>query len=93
MFVIIRTENAGAFAGELVAFDATTRTSELTDARRLWFWDGAASLSELATGGTRKPESCKFPAAVHVTLPQTIEIIEVTSAAQKSIQDVPVWSA
>lgn len=94
MYVIIRTENAGVFAGSLVSYREDSRHADLTDARRLWYWDGAATLSELATSGTSKPDGCKFPAVVsRITLAQVIEIIEVTDAARKSIEETPVWAA
>lgn len=66
----------------------------LTDARRLWYWDGAASLSQLAVDGTSKPENCKFPAVVgEIILTEAIEIIPTTHKAQESINAVPVWKS
>jgi len=64
----------------------------LTDARRIWYWDGAATLSQLANEGTSKPGNCKFPAPVaEVLLTEAIEIIPATEAAIASIAAVPVW--
>jgi hypothetical protein len=91
-YVIARTYSAGVFAGLLAARDGKEAT--LTDARRIWYWDGAASLSELAVHGTAKPESCKFPTPVDmVVLTEVIELLSVTEQAQASIEAVPVWSA
>jgi hypothetical protein len=91
-YVIVRTQNAGVFAGRLRSRNG--QEVVLADARRLWYWAGAASLSELAVSGTKKPAQCKFPVAVpEVTLLETIEILAVTPEAQKSIAEVPVWSA
>lgn len=91
-YVICRTYSAGVFAGELESRDG--KEVVLTNARRLWRWDGAASLSQLAQTGTSKPEKCKFPIPVdRVTLTEAIEILEVTPAAKKSIEEVPVWQA
>ena len=93
MYSIVRTENAGVFAGTIDSLSDDSRVAVLTDARRLWYWAGAASLSQLAMTGTSKPTSCKFPTAVdRVTLTQVIEILDVTDAARKSIESVPVWS-
>lgn len=65
----------------------------LIDARRLWYWDGAASLSELAMRGTSKPENCKFPCPVKcVELLEAIEILDTTDEAEKSIRGVPIWT-
>jgi len=90
--VIVRTYSAGCFAGRLVS--RTGKEVVLADARRLWFWSGAASLSELAQRGTSKPSECKLPVAVsRITLTEAIEIIDMTPEAVTSIDSVPVWTA
>ena len=90
-YVIVRTYSAGVFAGILVRRDG--QEVELANARRLWRWAGAASLSEMAMSGTSRPESCKFPIAVQkVLLTEAIEILAVTADAQVSIEAVPIWS-
>jgi hypothetical protein len=89
-YVIVRTYSAGVFAGTMEKKEGKEVT--LTDARRLWYWDGAASLSQLAVDGTKNPENCKFPVAVpRVLLTEAIEILDVTPAARKNIEAVPVW--
>jgi hypothetical protein len=89
-YVIVRTYSAGVFAGELESRKG--QEVVLTNARRIWYWDGAASLSQLAMEGTKKPENCKFPVAVNrVELLQAIEILDVSEAAKKSIESVPIW--
>ena len=89
-YVIARTYSAGVFAGYLES--RTGQEVVLRNARRIWYWDGAASLSQLAMEGTKKPENCKFPCEVDViNLLQTIEIINCTKKAEKSIKGVKVW--
>jgi hypothetical protein len=91
-YVIVRTYSAGVFAGTLVS--RTGQEVVLRDARRLWYWRGAASLSELAVRGTSRPAECKFPAVVpRVELLQSVEILDVTPEARTSIESVPVWGA
>ena len=91
---IVRTESAGVFIGEIVELNEENRRCTLKDSRRMWYWDGAASLSELATKGTSKPSECKFPCEVAEThLFGVIEIIKATQQAIDSIDSVPVWSA
>ena len=64
----------------------------MVKARRIWMWYGAASLSQLATEGTSKPDQCKFPCEVlQVELLQVIEILEVTEKAKASIAAVKIW--
>lgn len=91
---IVRTQSAGVFAGEVKELDTAQRTVVMTDARRLWYWSGAASLSELALRGPANPSQCKFPAAVdRVQLFEVIEILDVTEAAQAAINAVPEWTS
>ena len=88
-FVIVRTYSAGVFAGTLVSRNG--KEVELKDARRIWYWDGAASLSQMALEGVSKPQNCKFAVPVNVTVTEAIEILSVTKKAQKNIQSVHVW--
>ena len=90
--VIVRCETAGVFFGYLKNCNMPQGVVELTNARRLWYWSGAASLSQLAVDGTKKPSDCKFPVAVQsITLAKVIEIIPCTAESAKSITGVPVW--
>lgn len=87
---IVRTYSAGVFFGKVVERDG--KEVLLKDARRIWYWEGAASLSQLANNGTSKPTKCKFPAPVsEVLLTEAIEIIPATEAAIASIAAVPEW--
>ena len=89
-YVMVRTYSAGVFAGYLKSRNG--KEVELTQARRIWYWDGAASLSQLAQSGTSKPENCKFPEPVDsVILTEAIEIIAISHIAHKSIDGVPIW--
>ena len=91
-YVICRTSSAGVFAGYLKRREG--QEVELLNARRLWYWEGAASLSQLAVDGVSKPEKCKFPCSVpSVELLQVIEIIPCTEKAQASIGGVKIWAA
>ena len=87
---VVRTYSAGVFIGKVVERDG--KEVRMTDARRLWYWDGAASLSQLANEGVSKPKNCKFPAPVaEIILTEAIEIIPATEAAIASISAVPEW--
>ena len=89
-YVIVRTYSAGVFAGNLVKKEG--KEVELKNARRIWYWEGAASLSQLSQEGTSKPDKCKFPCKVDaVILTEAIEILSVTEKAELSIRGVKVW--
>ena len=87
---IVRTLSAGVFIGTVK--ERSGKEVLLTNARRIWYWDGAASLSQLANEGTSKPGNCKFPAPVaEVLLTEAIELIPATEAAIASIASVKEW--
>lgn len=89
-WVIVRTYSAGVFAGLIVSRRGQEVVME--QARRIYQWAGAATLSQLAQEGTKNPGSCKFPQVVdRIELLQAIEIIDMTPEAKKSIDAVPVW--
>lgn len=89
---VIRTNRAGVFFGTLADFDPTTRIAELHNTRRLWYWDGAASLSQLATEGVKNPASCKFTVTVpQMQVMEVIEIIPCSDEAIKNIESVTIW--
>lgn len=89
-YCMVRTYSAGVFAGYIESRDG--KEVVLRDARRIWYWAGAASLSQLAMEGTSKPDECKFPCTVDkVILTEVIEIIPITDKARESIEGVEVW--
>jgi hypothetical protein len=91
-YVIVRTYSAGVFAGYLASHKG--KEVVIQQARRLWYWAGAASLSELAVHGVSKPGQCKFPCEVEsVRLTEAIEILPATEKARKSIAGVKIWTA
>ena len=88
--VIIRTEKAGVFFGEIKERNGSEAT--ITNCRRLWYWSGANSLSQLAVDGTNRPSDCKFTVIVsEMTVFGVIEIIPCTAKAIESINNVPIW--
>jgi hypothetical protein len=90
-YIICRTYSAGVFAGTLVSRKG--KEVELKNARRLWYWDGAASLSQLSQEGVKAPLNCKFPMPVpSVILTEGIELLGTTETAERSIKGVPVWA-
>ena len=89
-YKIVRTTSAGVFAGYIEKQNG--KEVVMRKARRIWYWDGAASLSQLAEEGTSKPNQCKFPCEVDkIELTEAIEILTVSKKAKKSIQGVAIW--
>jgi hypothetical protein len=89
-YVIVRADRAGVFAGTLV--EKSGSEVVMKDARRLWYWKGASSLSQMAITGPMSPGECKFPAPVPAILVLgVIEIIPCSKTAQSVIEGVKVW--
>lgn len=89
-YYIIRCENAGVFAGNIRARNG--REVTIANCRRLWYWDGAASLSQLALEGVKRPANCKFTVTVsELTVLDAIELIPCSGEAENSIKGVKVW--
>ena len=89
-YVIIRTYSAGVFAGYLESRNG--KEAVIRKSRNIWYWDGASSISQLATDGTSKPNNCKFPCEVaEIKIKDVIEIISCTEKARLSIASVKVW--
>ena len=90
--VIVRSEKAGVFYG--VIEDRNGAEAKMSNARCLWYWEGAASLLELALHGVTRPKNCKFT----VTVPEVVilgvcEILPCSAEAIKSIEGVKEWRA
>ena len=89
-YVVVRSRGAGVFVGLIVS--KKDQSVVLKDARRLWYWKGASSLSQLAMEGVKCPKECKFPIPVdRVEIFEVLEILDMTVEAKKSIDGVPVW--
>ena len=89
-YVIVRGDRSGVFAGTLVSQEG--REVVLENARRLWYWNGAASISQIARDGVKKPGDCKFTVTVEqIKILDAIEIIPATETAEAGIKAVREW--
>lgn len=92
VYSMVRTYSAGVFAGYYKR-GATSKEATVYEAKRIHFWEGAASLSELAQRGTSLPEKCRIPMPVsEVYLTEVIEVIPMTKGAIETLNKVPVWT-
>ena len=88
--VIVRGDRSGVFFGTLS--ERNGREVKLTNCRRLWYWAGAASISQLAAEGTMCPNQCKFTMYVdEIEILDVIEIIPCSYRSIKSIEGVDIW--
>lgn len=90
--IVLVRSTAGVFVGALERYELQEAT--LSNARRMWYWTGAATLSQLAEEGTSKPKDCKCPCEVSkVVIPNIMEMLDVSAKAKKTIDAIPVWKA
>lgn len=91
-YYIIRCKEAGVFFGHIKSRKGDEAV--LSDVRRIWYWDGAASLSQMAMEGVSRPRTSKFSVMVpEMTVLGVIELIPCTEGAANSILGVSVWRA
>lgn len=87
---IVRGDRSGVFYGEIKERNGKEVT--MTNVRRLWYWDGANSISQLAQCGTVNPKNCKFTVTVdEMLILDAIEIDKCSQEAIKSIEAVKAW--
>lgn len=95
-YVIVRTHIAGVHCGYLEHASASDDRIVLLEARRIWYWDGAASISEIAVHGLN-PKRAAGSKIAEVVPRQNLrwsdhgEIIALSPTAAKQIQEFPVW--
>lgn len=87
---IIRTDRAGVFYGCIESRDGAEAV--LTDARRVWRWEGATDCIQLALEGC-EPSSKLTVAAESITVLGVIEVIPVTDVARARLDAIPIWRA
>lgn len=89
-YVIVRGNRSGVFFGILK--DRKGQEVELLNVRKLWYWDGAAAVEQLAKDGVKKPSDCKFTVTVDsMIVTDAIQIIPCTDNAINNIKAVPEW--
>jgi hypothetical protein len=82
-YCVIRTYSAGVHVGILVARDGKEAT--LSDARRVWYWKGANTLSEIANKGVGAGSKVSEPVEL-IQLTEAIEIIPCTPEGERSLR-------
>lgn len=89
---ILRSPDAGVFYGEISSEINESRIVKMTNVRQIWYWEGAATLLQLAKSGTSRPDNCKITVAVdEITIFAVSEIIPCTEEAIASLDSVKEW--
>ena len=89
-YSIVRTYSAGVFFA--IIKSRKGQEAVIDKARRVWYWSGAASLSQMAVEGVKNPGQCKIAMPVDgVVLTQVIEILPCSVEAERNLSGVPIW--
>ena len=80
---VVRTYSAGVHIGRVESVSGTAVV--LNNARRIWKWGGAFTLSEVSQQGIDAETSRVSISVPEIELTQAIELIPATAAAIKSI--------
>ena len=91
---VIRSYGAGVFAGYVKEQKADVNGVNvvLINSRRIFYWSGACSLSQVAVEGSKNINDCKIALVVpEQFIANVIEIIPMTKEAVKNIMGAKIW--
>lgn len=87
---IVRCDRAGVFYGEVKS--KTKDTIVMTNVQKVFYWEGACAIEELAKEGTAKPENCKLTVVIdELELKHWIQIIPCTPKSIKILNAIKIW--
>lgn len=82
-FVLVRTRDAGVHCGTLAESSGTATL--LTDARRIWRWNGANTLHELSLYGATEEYTRISESVGRILLTESIEVIPCTEKSRRNL--------
>ena len=91
--VLIRAYGSGVLVGTLKEVSTDGRCVRLANCRRIHYWEGAASCSQIANDGVATNRSRIAQVTPTHFVSDAIEIIAMTENAEKNIMEAPVWQS
>ena len=89
-YYIIRCDRSGVFFGQIAGRNG--QEVKLQNVRKLWYWDGACAVEQLAVDGVTNPSRCKFTVVVpEMVITDAIQILPCSDKAAKILGEVKVW--
>ena len=89
-YYIIRGDRSGVFFGQIAGRNG--QEVELRNVRKLWYWDGACAVEQLAVGGVTNPSDCKFTVVVpEMVVTDALQIIPCSDKAAQILARAKVW--
>ncbi len=87
---IVRTDRAGVFYGEIKS--KTKNSITMTNVRKIFYWDGACAVEELALNGTSKPNNCKLTVIIpEMEIASPIQILPCSKNSVEILNAIPIW--
>jgi hypothetical protein len=91
---IVRSYGAGVFYGYVKEKKAEQNGVNivLLKAKRIHYWSGACSLTQLAMEGTKDESNCRITEAIDSQfIANVIEILPMTRNAEENLDKVTIW--
>jgi hypothetical protein len=82
-YAVVRTYSAGVHFGQVAGVSNSGKQVELANARRIWIWDGAFTLNEIATDGITGGKLSQQVSVIYLT--EAIEIIPCSKDAERCL--------
>lgn len=93
-YVLIRSHGAGVFIGYLKSkeYQPAGTVVTLVNSRNIYYWNGAAGISQIAENGISDSSSSKLTIPVKLReVSNVIEILPISKTAQENLDKIPVW--
>lgn len=94
--VLIRSYASGVHFGFLKEEKDLLSGKQVTlvNSRRIHYWEGACSLSQLALEGSKRPDDCRIAVVLpEITITQVIEVIPLSTESFNLLNSVKVWKS
>lgn len=89
-YYIIRGDRSGVFFGQIAGRNG--QEVELRNVRKLWYWDGACAVEQLAVDGVTEPNDCKFTVVVpEMIVTDAIQILPCSDKAVQILAGAKAW--
>ena len=89
--IIARVNNAGVFFGTLESVNADF--TKMTEVRRIYYWEGALSVTHIAVDGITGGKVTVAAASVEFLTSNIIELVECAEKAIKNLQSIKPWKS
>lgn len=89
--VLVRDNRAGVHVGILRECDLINKVAILAEARKVWYWEGAASCHGIASKGLCHKGSKVAPTVPLVASTDVVEVVLCTPEGALSVMTCPVW--